>query len=417
MDRLPRQCGSEAKRTTDRDTTLHNFTTLNMPARIEYRLGSIFDEACDLLVIPMSSSGTVTTSMAEQLRREVVPLPPQDVARHQTVWFQLPHPKYRFVTYAASVVGLSSTPEVIEQIGRVVGKLAFTHQLVRVSAPLLGTGAGKLPAPVAAQALAAGFRETAPNAAVLTIHVTSPTILASLPDQKRGLKISDLLDREIGTGTPKPAPPAPAPAESVKRGITISDLLGRTTEPGARTSAVPESSRPRSASRAPASAPQPASTHRAAPVAEASPKQKRVFISYSRKDKVWLERLQPHLAQLQRTSLLWSDRDIQPGADWHDEITEQLNSADVALLLVSANFLASRFILEKELPPLLDAADKKGTIILPVIVSTCRFDLIPELSRFKAVNDPNEPLMKFRGNRLQAELDRIARAVETALKR
>ena len=66
--------------------------------------------------------------------------------------------------------------------------------------------------------------------------------------------------------------------------------------------------------------------------------------------------------------------------------------AKVAVLLVSADFLASDFIVDNELPPLLAAAELKGAVILSVIVSSCRFKQTETLSQFQVVNPPTQPL-------------------------
>lgn len=97
-----------------------------------------------------------------------------------------------------------------------------------------------------------------------------------------------------------------------------------------------------------------------------------IFISYSHKDEKWLERLQVHLKPLEREGKIerWDDSRIKPGAKWEDEICRALASAKVAVLLISADFLASDFILANELPHLLAAAKDDEAIILPVIVSS-----------------------------------------------
>lgn len=122
----------------------------------------------------------------------------------------------------------------------------------------------------------------------------------------------------------------------------------------------------------------------------------KVFISYSHKDAKHLKRLQAHLADYERNKLveIWDDTKITPGATWRDEIEEAMDSAKVAVLLVSADFLASEFVAESELPRLLTAAKKEGTIILPIILSPCGFEYT-KLSQFQAVNSPSMPLTRM----------------------
>src|SRR3954468_19310103 len=113
----------------------------------------------------------------------------------------------------------------------------------------------------------------------------------------------------------------------------------------------------------------------------------KVFISYSHKDQEWLERLKRHLKPLVREGLeCWDDTHIRPGDDWQREIRTALDTAQIAVLLISANFFASDFIDENELPSLLAAARAKGVRILPVIISASRFARHPDLRRFQAVN-------------------------------
>jgi hypothetical protein len=142
-----------------------------------------------------------------------------------------------------------------------------------------------------------------------------------------------------------------------------------------------------------------------------------VFISYSQADAEWLQRLQTHLRPLKRGGAsIWDATQIRPGAQWRKEIREALAETRVAILLISADFLASDFIAANELPPLLEAAEKDGATILPVIVSPSRFERMESLSRFQAVNDPRKPLMSLAPVESESVLDRVAQLVEDALK-
>jgi hypothetical protein len=100
---------------------------------------------------------------------------------------------------------------------------------------------------------------------------------------------------------------------------------------------------------------------------EASPT---AFISYSHADREAFDRLQVHLKPLQRAELVevWADTRIKARDKWKEQITRALDKAAIAVLLISADALASHFIVDNELPPLLAAAEGRGTIILPVIL-------------------------------------------------
>ena len=119
----------------------------------------------------------------------------------------------------------------------------------------------------------------------------------------------------------------------------------------------------------------------------------KVFISYSHVDQEWLERLKRHLKPLVREGLdCWDDTHIRPGDDWKQEIRNALDTAQVAVLLISADFFASDFIDENELPPLLDAAKAKGVRILPVILSASRFARNPGLGPLPS-HQPAQPTL------------------------
>jgi TIR domain-containing protein len=144
------------------------------------------------------------------------------------------------------------------------------------------------------------------------------------------------------------------------------------------------------------------------------PTRDRVFISYSHKDRDWLEKLQIVLKPLIRKGLIsiWDDTQIQAGDQWRYQIAEALRSARVAVLLVSPDFLGSDFIAEHELPPLLRAAQDEGLTIIWVLVRDCLFSET-EIADFQAAHDISRPLAMLASAAVDTALVGIARKIKT----
>ena len=103
-----------------------------------------------------------------------------------------------------------------------------------------------------------------------------------------------------------------------------------------------------------------------------------VFISYSHRDEDWKDRLVVQLGVLQREGFLdlWDDRRISAGAEWSAEIQTAMDTASVAVLMISADFLNSSFILGEELPRLLQHRAQKGMRIVPIIIRPCAWEAV-----------------------------------------
>lgn len=144
---------------------------------------------------------------------------------------------------------------------------------------------------------------------------------------------------------------------------------------------------------------------------------KRVFISYSHIDKAYFDRLTIHLKPLEKKDLIeaWSDKRISAGELWKKEIERALGKAQVAVLLVSADFLASDFIVDNELPPLLEKASSEGATIIPVILKPCRFVREETLAKFQAINSPEEPIIAASEHESELIYDAIAERIESLL--
>lgn len=143
-------------------------------------------------------------------------------------------------------------------------------------------------------------------------------------------------------------------------------------------------------------------------------KKQSIFICYSHADSKYLERLKVHIKPLEKKGLvdLWDDNKIKAGDKWKKEISYALNSASIAILIMSADFLASDFIIDNELPPLLEKASLNGTQILPIILKKCRFEREKKLSQFQALNNPKTPILSMTEHEQEVLWDKLSERIE-----
>lgn len=104
-----------------------------------------------------------------------------------------------------------------------------------------------------------------------------------------------------------------------------------------------------------------------------------VFVSYSHADEILKEELLKHLTPLKRINLIdeWHDRKLKPGDEWDKSISENLKSADIVLLLVSIDFINSKYCYDIELEKALELHDSKNTTVIPVILRSCIWHYTP----------------------------------------
>lgn len=119
----------------------------------------------------------------------------------------------------------------------------------------------------------------------------------------------------------------------------------------------------------------------------------RLFYSYAHED-AWLrEELAKHLRVLERKQVIesWYDNMIAPGAEWSTEIADELEKANIIVLLVSADFLDSDYCYTVEMRKALERHKAGNVCVLPVIVRSALWEESP-LATLKALPNDGKPV-------------------------
>ena len=146
----------------------------------------------------------------------------------------------------------------------------------------------------------------------------------------------------------------------------------------------------------------------------------KVFISYAHEDEPFKDKLDKMMAGMKRRGVIetWQDRLIEPGDDWYESIQTAMNDTDMALLLVSSDFIDSSFINNEEVPKLLKRRESEGMRVIPIIVRPCLWKSEPMLPKLNVLPKDGKPVITFEkenGARDQAWTD-IAKAIEKIAK-
>ncbi len=155
----------------------------------------------------------------------------------------------------------------------------------------------------------------------------------------------------------------------------------------------------------------------------------KIFVSYSHRDAKALERLRIFVRPLEREGLLtaWSDTALTGGDDWQGEIAAALESATVAVLLISQDFLSSDFIAGQEVPQILARQAAGGMTLIPVylnhsLVGETSYPFVhpktgrketARLTQFQGYGTPDRPLAALRGPLREEEYKKLGKRLLT----
>ena len=95
-----------------------------------------------------------------------------------------------------------------------------------------------------------------------------------------------------------------------------------------------------------------------------------IFYSYAHEDEELRDKLDKHLAAMQRNNLIvgWHDRDIHAGIEWKKEINEHLDTAQIILLLISSDFIASDYYYSIEMKRAMERHEQGEACVIPIIL-------------------------------------------------
>ncbi len=104
-----------------------------------------------------------------------------------------------------------------------------------------------------------------------------------------------------------------------------------------------------------------------------------VFFAYSHRDRELKSELERHLSQLRRNQIIetWSDNELIAGQVWEKEIQKKLESADIILLLISSDFLASDYCYNIEMQKAFERHQQGLSLVIPILLRSCAWEDSP----------------------------------------
>jgi len=141
-----------------------------------------------------------------------------------------------------------------------------------------------------------------------------------------------------------------------------------------------------------------------------------VFISYSHKDEALRNELVNHLSNFKRQGLIstWYDRKIGAGEEWKGQIDSHLNSAQIILLLVSSDFMASDYCIDIEMTRALERQESGQARVVPIILRPVDWQDAP-FGKLQALPSNAEPIVSKKwGCRDEAFVD-VAKGIRSVV--
>ncbi len=136
-----------------------------------------------------------------------------------------------------------------------------------------------------------------------------------------------------------------------------------------------------------------------------------IFTSYAHEDEALKTEMDKYLKVLKRSGKIdtWNDRALIPGQEWDKTIMDELNKANIILLLVSVDFNASDFIWEKELAEAMRRHEEGSAYVVPIILRKCQWTSLP-YAKLQALPRNAQPITEFENR--DAAFTEVANGIE-----
>lgn len=120
-----------------------------------------------------------------------------------------------------------------------------------------------------------------------------------------------------------------------------------------------------------------------------------IFCSYAHEDRSFARYLKTHFAPLERLKswVFWTDMELRAGEEWESIIQGHLDTAQVILLLVSPDFMASDYCYSKEMQRAIERHEQKEAYVIPIIVRPVAHWKDTPLGKLQALPADGKPVI------------------------
>jgi hypoxanthine phosphoribosyltransferase len=125
-------------------------------------------------------------------------------------------------------------------------------------------------------------------------------------------------------------------------------------------------------------------------------KKPKIFISYCHADLDYKNKLDAHLTPLRHSDLVdvWFDGHIKPGDEWEKAIDDNINEADIILLLISIDFITSKYCYSIELKKAIERHENGTARVIPIIIRYCNWEH-QLFAKFQVLPYQGKPVTSF----------------------